>query len=56
VILAARIAAHARGGEILVSSTFRELTESFGDLRFEPAGEVQLKGWSGKHRLFRAIC
>ncbi len=55
VILAARIAALARGGEILVSSTFRDLTESAGDLRFEPVGEVQIKGLSGKHSLFRAI-
>jgi eukaryotic-like serine/threonine-protein kinase len=55
VILAARIAALARGDEILVSSTFRDLTESAGDLVFEPAGEVQLKGLSGKHRLFRAV-
>ncbi len=55
VILAARIAGLARGGEILVSSTFRDLTESAGDLRFESAGEVELKGLSGKHRLFKAI-
>ncbi len=55
VIVAARIASIARGGEILVSSTLRELTESAGDLRFGEAGEVELKGLSGTYRLYRAI-
>jgi class 3 adenylate cyclase len=55
VIVAARIASLARGGEILVSSTLRDLTESAGDLRFAEAGEVQLKGLSGTQRLYRAI-
>ena len=55
VIVAARIASIARGGEILVSSTLRDLTESAGDLRFGEAGEVRLKGLSGTHRLYRAI-
>jgi class 3 adenylate cyclase len=55
VILAARIAGLARGGEILVSSTFHDLTESAGDLSFEAVGEVELKGLSGKHPLFRAL-
>ena len=47
VILAARIAARAHGGEILVSSTLRDLTETAGDLRFAGAGDAQLKGFSG---------
>jgi class 3 adenylate cyclase len=55
VILAARIAARARGGEILVSSTLRDLTESAGDLRFAGAGDAQLKGFSGTHRLYKVI-
>jgi class 3 adenylate cyclase len=55
VIVAARIAATAGGGEILVSSTLRELTESAGDLLFEEAGEVELKGLSGTFHLYRAI-
>jgi class 3 adenylate cyclase len=56
VIIAARIAAVARGGEILVSSTLRELAEAAGDLRFADAGEVTLKGISGTHRIYRAMC
>ncbi len=55
VIVAARIAATARGGEILVSSTLRELTDSAGDLVFEDAGEVELKGLSGTFRLCRVV-
>jgi class 3 adenylate cyclase len=55
VIVAARIASRARGGEILVSSTLRDLAEGAGDLRFEEAGEVPLRGLSGTYRLFR-VC
>jgi class 3 adenylate cyclase len=51
VVLAARIAAEARGGEILVSSVVRELTESIGEFSFEAATETELKGLSGMHRL-----
>jgi class 3 adenylate cyclase len=52
VILAARIAARARGGEILVSSLLKELTESVGDLRFGEPREVELKGFPDPHRVF----
>src|SRR5437588_377999 len=51
VILAARIAAQARGGEVLVSSLLKELTESSGDIAFGEAREVNLKGLSGSYRL-----
>ena len=44
VILAARIAAQAGGGEILVSSLVRELTQSLGELRFGDERRVELKG------------
>jgi class 3 adenylate cyclase len=46
VILAARIAGQARGGEILVSTLVKKLTESTGDLRFDAGREVELKGIS----------
>jgi class 3 adenylate cyclase len=55
VIIAARIASVAQGGEILVSSTLRELTEAAGDLRFGERGDVELKGLSGTYRLYRVI-
>ncbi len=55
VILAARIATLARGGQILVSSTFHDLTANAGDLRFAPIGEAQLKGLAGTHQLFEVV-
>jgi class 3 adenylate cyclase len=51
VILAARIASQAAGGEILVSSLLQELLASAGDLRFGPPREAVLKGISGTQRL-----
>jgi class 3 adenylate cyclase len=52
VILAARIAGQAQGGEILVSSLLKELTESAGDIAFGEGREVELKGLAGQHRVF----
>jgi class 3 adenylate cyclase len=51
VIQAARIAADARGSEILVSSLVRDLTESSGEFTFGTPREVVLKGLSGTHRV-----
>jgi len=48
VVLAARIADAALGGEILVSSLVREISRGRGDLVFGPARPVQLKGL-GEH-------
>src|SRR6185436_3540355 len=42
VILAARIASRARGGEILVSAVLKELTESAGDLHFGELRSIDL--------------
>ncbi len=55
VILAARIANEAQGGQILVSSLLRELTESGGDITFGEGREVELKGLSGRHRVFEVV-
>jgi class 3 adenylate cyclase len=51
VVLAARIASEARGGEILVSALVRELTEPSGEFAFGDPTDVELKGLSGMHRL-----
>jgi class 3 adenylate cyclase len=51
VILAARIAAQAKGGEILASSLIKQLTESVGDLRFDGGREVELKGFSERQQV-----
>jgi class 3 adenylate cyclase len=55
VILAARIAAEARGGEILVSQLVRELTERSGLFSFTDPTDVELKGLSGMHSLSAAL-
>ena len=52
VILAARIGGQAQGGEILVSSLLKELTESAVDTEFGYGRDVELKGLSGRHRVF----
>jgi class 3 adenylate cyclase len=52
VILASRIASEARGGEILVSSLTKELTDSSGDLDFSDVREVALKGLNGTFRVW----
>ncbi len=52
VILAARIAGQAKGGEILVSSLLKELTESAGEFAFDDGRQTELKGLSGRHRVF----
>jgi class 3 adenylate cyclase len=49
---AARIMALAEGGEILVSDLTRQLATGAG-LKFEDRGEVELRGVSGKRRIFR---
>ena len=47
VILAARIASQAVGGQILVSSLLMALVESSGEFQFRDGREVELKGLSG---------
>jgi class 3 adenylate cyclase len=52
VNLAARVANQARGGEILVSNATRELSGNGEAFVFADEREVELKGLSGRHRLF----
>jgi class 3 adenylate cyclase len=57
VILAARIAAQARGGEILVSEELKRRAQANGDdggLGFDDGRELELKGLTGTHRVYRA--
>ena len=58
VILAARIAAEALGGEILVSQELRDAASgengNGNGLRFDGGRELELKGLAGSHRVFRA--
>lgn len=52
VNLAVRIAAKARGGEILVSALLRELTERAGEFAFGAGRDVELKGITGPQRVY----
>jgi class 3 adenylate cyclase len=51
VHIGARISALARPGEVLVSSTVRDLTVGSG-LEYDERGEHQLKGVPGTWKLF----
>ncbi|HSL97211.1 MAG TPA: adenylate/guanylate cyclase domain-containing protein [Candidatus Deferrimicrobiaceae bacterium] len=52
VTIGARVGALAGASEVLVTSTVRDLTVG-ADLRFEDAGDHQLKGVPGRWRLYR---
>ena len=49
VAMAARVAAQADGGEVLISEPVRE---AVGDVEVGPPREVELKGFSGAYRLY----
>ena len=49
---AARVASHALGGEVLVSSTVHGLVGSTPGVVFVEGREVDLKGIAGRHRLY----
>jgi len=55
VLVAAKIAAQAKGGEVLLSATMKELAASAGDLRFDEGREIELKGFVGTHRVHRVL-
>jgi adenylate cyclase len=52
VVLASRIAAQAKGGEILVSSALKQYTEKDPSFLFEPHGEYHFKGVLGEHVVY----
>jgi class 3 adenylate cyclase len=52
VVLAARIAAHAAPGEILVSSTLKQYTEADPSFGFVARGEHHFKGLLGEHTVY----
>ena len=53
VVLAARIADQAQGGEILASSVVKDLADSSGDVHFEDPREVELAGLAGRHTVYK---
>lgn len=52
VAMAARVAAEARGGEILVSDELRSALGDADGFVLEPRGEVELKGLADRHTLW----
>jgi class 3 adenylate cyclase len=54
VATGARIAAAAAPGEVLVSSTVKDLVAGSG-IGFEPRGEHELKGVPGQWRLYAVL-
>jgi class 3 adenylate cyclase len=52
VAMAARVAAQAAGGEILVSEPVRDAVSDFDDVYFDEGRDVELKGFSGSYRVF----
>ena len=55
IIMAARIANLADGGETLASSITKEIAGTRGDLSFGDAREVSLKGIEGSHLVFPVL-
>ncbi len=55
VILAARIASQAKGGEILASGLLKALVDSAGDITWGDARSVELKGLSGTHEIWPVV-
>jgi class 3 adenylate cyclase len=55
VVVAARIADQARGGEILASAVVKQLTDSAGDISFEEGREVELAGLAGTHGVYKVV-
>ncbi len=55
IVVAARIADSARGGEILTSAVVKQLTESAGDLEFVQERDLELVGLVGTHRVYRVV-
>lgn len=53
VAMAARVAAAAEGGEILVSDSVRDAVGD--DVTFDDGRDVELKGFSGTHRLSAVV-
>jgi len=55
VVLGARIADRARGGEIMVSSAVKEYTETDPGFSFEERGEHRFKGVLGEHQVYAVL-
>jgi adenylate cyclase len=52
VAMAARVAAEAGGGEILVSDAVRNALKDCEDISFDDGRDAELKGFAGTYRLY----
>jgi adenylate cyclase len=52
VVLGARVASCAKGGEIIVSASVKEYTQTDPGFRFEDRGERRFKGVLGEHVVY----
>jgi class 3 adenylate cyclase len=52
VMMAARVAGEARGGEVLVSALVHEIASARGDLTFGPSRRVTFRGFEGEHLVY----
>jgi class 3 adenylate cyclase len=55
VVLAARIADHAQGGDILISSLVHQLVAGRPDIVTRPVAQAEFKGLAGRHELFGVV-
>jgi adenylate cyclase len=55
VAMAARIAGHAEGGEILISEPVRDALADLPEIQFSPPHELELKGLRGTHNVFAVL-
>jgi adenylate cyclase len=56
VAMAARLTAHAEGGEIVADVAFRSLADLPEGWRFSPPRRVRLKGFPGRRQVVRVEC
>jgi adenylate cyclase len=52
VAMAARVAAQADGGEILISEVVRDAVRDIDDITVDDGRDAELKGFGGSHRLY----
>jgi adenylate cyclase len=55
VAMAARVAAQADGGQTLVSEPVRDSVSGDDSITFDDGRDVELKGFTGKHRLYAVV-
>jgi len=55
VSLTARVVTKARGGQILVTDTSRDVACPLDGVEFAERGRFQMKGFAGRHRLYEVL-